>query len=74
MGEPMIRSRYDRVIDNAKLDVQNFQGGDMIEVLSQGLNFSASERRKILLARMLYVAGDIYIIKDFFGHEEDEIE
>lgn len=74
MGATMIRSRYDRVIKNVKLNMDSFRGGDMTEVLENGHNFSASERRKILLARMLYVTGDIYILKDFFGHDEDEIE
>ena len=74
MGEKMIRSLYDRVLRWVGLNINSYKGKDMIEVLNNGLNFSASERRKILMARTLYNTGDIYIIRNFFGNEEDQIE
>lgn len=70
MGEDYIHKRYKKVLDVVGLDITKFRGEDYIQVLENGLNFSSSERRKIILARMLYVAGDIYIMKDFFGYGE----
>lgn len=70
MGEDMIIQRYTKVLDVVGLNIDSFQGKDMCEVIEGGLNFSSSQRRKIVLARILYVAGDFYFMKDFFGYGE----
>lgn len=70
MGEVYIHKRYRKVLGVVGLDISRFEGEDLIEVLENALNFSDSERRKIALARMLYVAGDIYIMNNFFGKGE----
>lgn len=74
MGEYMDKERYDRIVRHSELNFKLFKGGDMTQVIDQGSNFSSSQRMRILLARMLYQQGDIYLMKGFFGHEEDEIE
>lgn len=56
------------------LNLKDFPGGDQIEVLENAKNLSNSERRLMLLARSLYSSGDIYILVDFFGHDEPELE
>lgn len=66
-GEVMIHSRYKKVIELVALNLDTFPGGDQFEVLFKGNNLSITERKKILLARMLYVSGDIYILEGFFS-------
>ena len=55
MGETLIASRLQKVLKVVGLDLSKFSGGDLTEVLDQAKNFSGTERRKIVLARMLYV-------------------
>ena len=74
LEDVFISSRYNRIIKKLGLNLKKFKGQDKCEVLANGINFSQAERRKILLCRMLYVSGDIYIIKDIFGHEEVEVD
>lgn len=74
MGEDMIASRYNKILNIIGLQFSKFQGGDLIEVREDASNFSSSEKRKILLARMLYISGDIYIMKNFFGQDEIQAE
>ena len=74
MGETYIPKRYKKVLDVVGMNVDKYCGGDMTEVIEGGMNFSSSERRKIILARMLYVAGDVYVMKDFFGYGESQAE
>jgi ABC-type multidrug transport system fused ATPase/permease subunit len=74
MEDQYISSRYFKILKKVGLNLKNFKGQDKCEVLSGAVNFSFAERLKILLCRMLYVSGDIYIMKDVFGHDEVEIE
>ena len=48
------------------LDLSKFPAGSETEVLHNAMNFSLSERRKILLARVLYHGGDIFCLDNFF--------
>lgn len=70
LDEYFDRKRYDEVLKVCKIDLKKFRGGDMIEVIENGNNFSSGERNKILLARFLYVERDIYI----FDHYFDELD
>lgn len=72
MGETYIHKRYQKIMKLVELDLSHLPGGDQTQVLENGVNFSETDKRKIILARMLYVAGDIYILKDFFGYGEAE--
>jgi ABC-type transport system involved in cytochrome bd biosynthesis fused ATPase/permease subunit len=74
MGTVMIKERYNKVLTTVGLKVDDFQGGDQVEILENAKNLSNSERRNMLLARSLYSSGDIYILVDFFGHADQEIE
>lgn len=74
LGEVYCEERYTSIIKKIGLDITNFAGKDTIEVLNDGINFSAVEKLKILLSRVVYLGGDIFILKDFFGHEESEKE
>lgn len=74
MEDVYISTRYKRIVKKVGLNFKKFKGEDKCEVLEGGINFSNAERRKILLCRMLYVSGEIYIIKDIFGYEEVEVE
>ena len=76
MCEAMHTERYTKVLRIVKLDIRRFLGADMIEVLSDGLNFSEMEKVKIQLARALYSPAEIYILKGIFGREmlEDELD
>lgn len=74
MGTVMIKNRYEKVLDCVGLNLKDFPGGDQIEILENAKNLSNSERRLMLLARSLYASGDIYLLVDFFGHDEPELE
>lgn len=63
----MNKTKYRDILKIVNLEVNDFQGGDMIQVIRGAKNFSHSERIKILLARMMYnEEGDIYIINNIF--------
>lgn len=66
-GEIMIKERYEKVLDLVGLDLDKFPGNDQFEIVFKGNNLSITERKKVLLARMLYVSGDIYILEGFFS-------
>ena len=68
-GEVMIKSRYELVLETVGLNVNSYPGGDMFEVTERGQNLSTTEMKKVLLCRMLYVSGDIYIIEGFFDDD-----
>lgn len=63
----MNKNKYKDILKIVNLDVNEFQGRDMIQVIRGGKNFSYSERIKILLARMMYSEeGEIYMINNIF--------
>lgn len=66
LDQPFNRARYDRVLEVCQLNPSNFKGGDQIEVIENGLNFSKDERNKIILARFLYSERDIYLMDSYF--------
>jgi hypothetical protein len=51
MGEKYDPIKYKKIIQCVGMNLSKYKGGDMIEVLKFGQNFSISERKFILLAR-----------------------
>jgi ABC-type transport system involved in cytochrome bd biosynthesis fused ATPase/permease subunit len=63
----MNKQKYKDILKIVNLEVNEFQGKDLIQVIHGAKNFSHSERIKILLARMMYSeSGEIYIISNIF--------
>jgi len=65
-GEIMIKDRYKEVMEKVGLDLTDFPGGDQFQIFEKGANLNSTELQKILLARMMYMSGDIYILEGFF--------
>ncbi|XP_055301713.1 ATP-binding cassette sub-family C member 4-like [Sitodiplosis mosellana] len=65
-GQPMDRSRYNKVIDFAALtkDFEQFSNGDMTIIGENGAGLSGGQRARINFARALYRKADIYLIDD----------
>lgn len=74
MGGKFIQARYKRVIKSMRINLEGMQAGDMTEIKEDARNLSQSQRRALILARIMYDTADIVILKDFFGHENEENE
>ena len=66
LDDPYNVLRYKQVLHAVALDPSLYPGGDMIEVLENGSNFTQIDRQKIVMARALYMNKDIYLIDDYF--------
>ena len=74
MGEHFYPEIYSKILNIVELNISKYKGRDMTEMIEGGLNLSTNERRKISLARMMYHSADIYILKDYFGHGEYQMD
>lgn len=66
-GSKYSQDVYVRALETVELDTKSFIDGDESIILSNAVNFSLTERTKILLARILYQDhSDIYIFDNVF--------
>lgn len=66
LSQKFERKKFEKILEEVDFDLSKFPAGTETEVLHNGLNFSLSERRKMLLARLLYHGGDIFCMDNFF--------
>ncbi|XP_071346067.1 ATP-binding cassette sub-family C member 12-like isoform X2 [Trachinotus anak] len=66
MGEPLDRSRYNRVLSSCNLeaDLHILPLGDQTVLGEQGVNLSGGQKQRISLARAVYSNKDIYLLDD----------
>ncbi|XP_049450093.1 ATP-binding cassette sub-family C member 12-like [Epinephelus fuscoguttatus] len=66
MGEPMDRSRYNRVLHSCSLkaDLDILPHGDQTVLGEQGVNLSGGQKQRISLARAVYSNKDLYLLDD----------
>ncbi|KAL7405542.1 hypothetical protein ABVT39_002847 [Epinephelus coioides] len=66
MGEPMDRSRYNRVLHSCSLkaDLDILPHGDQTVLGEQGVNLSGGQKQRISLARAIYSNKDLYLLDD----------
>ena len=74
MGEHFYPEIYSKILNIVELNISKYKARDMTEMIEGGLNLSINERRKISMARMMYHSADIYVLKDYFGHGEYQID
>ena len=69
------KRRYGRVLDVCALrkDLTTIKNGDAHEIGSQGSNISGGQKRRIALARALYLEADLNIFDDFLSSLNSEI-
>lgn len=65
-GDSCDDKRFRRTCNVVHLDMKKFPGQEQNKVLSGGSNYSATDQRKILLARTLYQKSDIYLFDGVF--------
>ena len=77
LGSRFEKEKYYRILDLVGLDINVFVGSDFVEILENGSNLTFQQKWKMILARMLYSDGDIYLIHHFFDelspHERKEV-
>ena len=66
LSQKFDRKKFEKVLEDVDFDLTKFPAGSETEVLHNAMNFSLSERRKMLLARVLYHGGDIFCLDNFF--------
>lgn len=62
-----MQERYNRVVKQLGIRFKSFVAGDMTEILPDAKNLSRSQKRNLILARIMYDTADIVILKSFFG-------
>ena len=72
--EEMDLDRYNAVVEACEVKFEDFSLGDLSTLTKDGSNLSFVEIKKLLLARAIYQKADIYLIHNFFGYEEEEVE
>lgn len=65
-GDSCDEKRFRRTCNVVHLDMKKFPGQEQNKVMAGGMNYSASDQRKILLARTLYQKSDIYLFDGVF--------
>ena len=77
IGSKFDRERYTRVLNLLEFNIQKLPGKDFVQILEDTGNLADDDRRRMLLARMLYNSADIYIMDDvldsFFKGEKMRI-
>jgi ATP-binding cassette subfamily C (CFTR/MRP) protein 4 len=66
MGEKFIAEKFLKVLDVVEFDINRFAAAEQMEILDNGANLSIDERKKLLLARLLYTDGEIYCLDKCF--------
>ena len=72
--EEMDLDRYNAVVEACEVRFEDFSFGDLSILTKDGSNLSFVEIKKLLLARAIYQKADIYLIHNFFGYAEEEVE
>jgi ABC-type transport system involved in cytochrome bd biosynthesis fused ATPase/permease subunit len=67
------RSKFLGILSSLNLDLSKYPSGSDTQIMPNGLNFSLTERKQILLARMLYHGGEIFCLENFFEDLGTEI-
>lgn len=66
LGEKYNPEKFIEVLEVVEFDLTRFKAGEELEILHNGSNISTDERKKMLLARLLYHGGDIICLEYFF--------
>lgn len=62
MGEKYDAEKFIKVTEVVELDLTRFPAGEQMEILHNASNISTDERKKLLLARVLYHDGDLFCL------------
>jgi ABC-type multidrug transport system fused ATPase/permease subunit len=68
-GQPFDKVRYDKVLDVCQLrpDLEQWVGGDMVEIGERGVNLSGGQRQRVNMARAAYAETDIILMDDILS-------
>jgi len=66
LGEEYVPEKLVYICKVVGLQLENFPGRDLTEIVEGQRNITYTNRKKILLARMLYSEADIYLINYYF--------
>lgn len=66
LGSRFEKKRYTDALLMIQFDIARFAGDDHFELLEDATNIGDSEKRKLLLARVIYNKSDILLIDEFF--------
>jgi len=75
LGEQFIDTKYNKIkkiLDFKSLD--NLMNDEETIVLDKAVNLSSTERRNLLLARLMYLKGSIYIMDGFWDQNNESEE
>jgi ABC-type multidrug transport system fused ATPase/permease subunit len=61
LGKEFLIDKYIEILEACELDIEAFQDYDQLILVEGAINISTFEQLKILLARMLYQGGEIYL-------------
>lgn len=74
LGSKYEKNKYQETLKLVQLDVSKFAGEDFVEVVGEAKNFTNLEKKKILLARVIYNDIKILLAHEFFDEINDESE
>ena len=66
MDQPFDKEKYEKILDLCQLteDITLLPKGDQTLIGSRGINLSGGQRQRVVLARSLYLNGDIFLFDD----------
>jgi ATP-binding cassette subfamily C (CFTR/MRP) protein 1 len=73
MGEKFDPVKFAKIMDLLEFDLSRFPAGEQMEILPNTENISIDEKKKLLLARVLYQDGDIYCLDECFDNWRPEM-
>lgn len=74
LGEMYSSEKLKLVCKQVRLNLNKYPGRDLTEIVEGERNIFAADRKKILLARLLYMEPHIVIINKYFDRESKEVQ
>ena len=66
LGSDFDESKFKKICSIVGLDINKYKGNDLTEIVEGQRNIPAFDKKRILLARVLYMEPDIILINKYF--------
>jgi ABC-type transport system involved in cytochrome bd biosynthesis fused ATPase/permease subunit len=66
LGQEFYEKKFNKILEVVDFNLDKYEGRDLTEIVEGQRNISMEDKRRILMARLLYIDADIVLINQFF--------
>lgn len=66
LGHEFYKDKFNKILEVVDFNLDKYEGRDLTEIVEGQRNITMEDKRRILMARLLYSDADIVLINKFF--------